>query len=96
MYPACNETYGKVHGNFYVPCNETCGKEHGNFHVPRKQTYGKVHGNFHVPCNETYGKVQTRSKLKWVFPKLPFSVEKGDIPRNLYYVHCKSYISNNN
>ena len=29
----------------------------------------------------------TRSKLKWVFPKPVFSVEKVNIPRSLYAVH---------
>ena len=28
-------TGNKVHGNFDVPCNETHGKVYGNFHVPR-------------------------------------------------------------
>ena len=31
--------------------------------------------------------VTTRSKLKWVFPKPVFSVEKVNIPRSLYAVH---------
>ena len=34
--------------------------------------------------------------IKWVFPKLLFSVEKVNIPRSLYCAHWESYIPNNN
>ena len=38
----------------------------------------------------------TRSKIKWVFPNLLFSVVHMDISRSLFCVHCRSYILNNN
>ena len=54
-----------------------------------------VHSNVH--CNMSYTtSAQTRSKIKWVFPNLLFSVVHMDISRSLFCVHCRSYILNNN
>ena len=79
----------KQENNYTLQSNSTTCKITQNLFEKKK--HRKIEN---IPAVEL--NTETRSKLKWVLPNLLFYVEKGDIPRSLYCVHCKSYISHNN
>ena len=92
------QTFGKVHANFHVPYMEICMfARFAMKHMARNMEMSMYLVSKHIAMQWNIWQGTNAFQTKMGFSKITIlRCQKGDIPRNLYYVHCKSYISNNN